>query len=71
MSRGLKIASGVCVLFTTLGFGHTVVHNTQHMLQNHEGGGFILGHSIVAVIVVIFSLAGGIALLAGSGSKAG
>ena len=71
MSRGLKIACGVCVLFTTLGFGHTVVHNTQHMLQNHEGGGFIVGHSIVALVIGIFSLAGGIALLTGPGPKAG
>jgi delta 1-pyrroline-5-carboxylate dehydrogenase len=71
MSRGLKIACGVCVLFTTLAFGHITVHNTQHMLQNHEGGAFIVGHSIVALVVGLLSLAGGISLLTGSGPKAG
>ena len=71
MNRGLRIASGVCVLFTTLAFGHITVHNTQHMLQNQEGGAFLIGHSIVALVIGIFSLAGGIALLTGSGPKAG
>ena len=71
MNRGLRIACGICVLFTTLAFGHITVNNTQHMLHNQEGGAFLIGHSIVALVIGIFSLAGGIALLAGSGSKAG
>jgi len=66
MNRGMCIATGVSVLFTTLAFGHIMIMDTQRMLANHESNAFIVGHSIVALALGILSLAGGFSLLTGS-----
>jgi hypothetical protein len=66
MNRGLRIASGISVLFTTLAFGHIMVQDTQHMLANHAGHAFVVGHSIVALALGLLSLTGGISLLSSS-----
>ena len=66
MNKGMRIASGISVLFTTLAFGHIMVHDTQHLLANHGSTGFIVGHSVVALALGVLSLVGGISLVAGS-----
>ena len=59
-----RIASGVSVLFTTLAFAHIVFHNTLHMVNEHGGNNFFVAmHTVVAVLLVILSLAGGFCLL--------
>ena len=66
MSRGLQIASGISVLFTTLAFGHIMVHDTQHMMSHHEDNQFfIVAHTIVAIALGVLSLTGGYFLLSG------
>jgi hypothetical protein len=65
MKRSMCIACGVSVLFTTLAFGHIMIHDTQRMLAEHESMGFIVGHSVVALVLGILSLAGGFSLLTG------
>ena len=66
MNPVMRIAAGVSVLFTTLGFSHIIFHNTLHMLHRHEENGwFIAIHSVVAVALVILSLAGAFCLLTG------
>jgi hypothetical protein len=70
MSRGLQIASGISVVFTTLAFGHIMVHNTQHMMSHHEDNQFfIVAHTIVAIALGLLSLAGGYFLLTGKGRQ--
>ncbi len=65
MSRGMQIASGISVLFTTLAFGHIMVHQTQHFLSDHEGNHFfIVAHTLVAIAFVVLSLTGAYGLLA-------
>lgn len=65
MSKGMRFASGVSVLFTTLAFGHIMIHDTQRMLAEHESTAFVVGHSFVALLLGVLSLAGGFALLTG------
>jgi hypothetical protein len=66
MKRTLQLASGISVLFTTLAFGHIVVHNTAHMLhQRDENGVFLTVHTIVAVALGVLSLIGAYFLLTG------
>lgn len=65
MSRGLQIASGVCVLFTTLAFSHIMFHDTLHLLHNAAGGLFVTVHTIVAIALAIFSFVGAYFLLIG------
>lgn len=66
MNTKMQIASGVSVLLTTLGFSHIVFHNTVHMLSHHdESHVFVAAHSVLAVALVILSLAGGFCLLTG------
>jgi len=66
MSRGLQIASGVSVLFTTLAFGHIMVHDTQHLMSHPEGNTFfVVVHTIVAIVLGVLSLTGAFYLLAG------
>ena len=69
MNRGLKIASGISVLFTTLAFGHIMVHDTQHIIAEHGSSAFVVGHSVVALALGILSLAGGFCLLTSSGAQ--
>ena len=66
MSRGLQIATGISVLFTTLAFGHVMVHDTQHIMNHHDASPiFLIGHTILAVAFIILSLIGGYLLLTG------
>ena len=66
MSRTLHIASGISVLFTTLGFGHIVYHNTVHMMTQHGASHlFVAAHSVIAVALAALSLLGAYALLKG------
>jgi choline-glycine betaine transporter len=66
MNRSLQIASGISILFTTLGFSHILFHNTLHMLSSHEDGqSFVVLHAVVAIVLVVFSLAGAFCLLKG------
>jgi hypothetical protein len=67
MNSKLRFISGVSVLFTTLAFGHIMVHDTQHMLSHHEDNQFfIVAHTIVAIVLGVLSLAGGFCLLTGT-----
>jgi hypothetical protein len=64
MNSKMRFASGVSVLFTTLAFGHIMVHDTQHMLNNHDASQwFIVGHTAVALVLGVLSLTGGFLLL--------
>lgn len=64
MNRALQVVSGVSVVFTTLGFGHIMFHDTVHMVTGHgEGGLFVAVHTIVAAALVVLSLIGGYFLL--------
>jgi len=65
MNPKIRIASGVSVLITTLAFGHIMIHDTQHLLRDHESTAFVVGHSIVAMVLGVLSLAGGFCLLTG------
>jgi len=67
MKRALIISSGVSVVFTTLAFGHIMVHDTVHMVtKHHEGGVFLAAHTILAVVVGALSLTGAYFLFTGS-----
>ena len=63
MNSTWRIASGVSVLFTTLAFAHIVFHNTLHMVNEHGANLFVALHTVVAVLLVILSLAGAFCLL--------
>ena len=66
MNRPLQLASGISVVFTTLGFGHIVFHNTVHMISDHRAQAvFIAIHTILAVIAAGLSLTGAYFLLTG------
>jgi hypothetical protein len=66
MKRTLQLASGISVLFTTLAFGHIMVHNTAHMLHDHdESSVFLTVHTILAVAFGVLSLIGAYFLLTG------
>jgi hypothetical protein len=70
VSRTLQIASGVSVLFTTLAFGHIMVHDTQHMLRSNDASQFfIVGHTILAIALGVLSLAGGFACSPANAAK--
>ena len=66
MNRSMQIASGISVLFTTLAFGHVMVHDTQHIMSHHDASPvFLIVHTILAGAFVVLSLIGGYLLLAG------
>ena len=68
MKRGLQIASGISVAFTTLAFGHIAYHNTVHMVTQHGASHlFVRLHSIFAVAVGLLSLLGAYFLVKGGG----
>jgi amino acid permease len=70
MNRGMRIAAGISVLFTTLGFSHIIFHNTMHLLHQHEDNPWLIAaHSVVAIALVAFSLVGAFSLLAGPRSQ--
>jgi hypothetical protein len=64
MNSKLRFASGVSVLFTTLAFGHIMVHDTQHIMS-HPGGSrlFLIAHTAIAIVLGVLSLTGGFLLL--------
>jgi len=65
MNSKMRFASGVSVLFTTLAFGHIMVHDTQHMMSHHEDNQFfVVAHTIVAIVLGVLSLTGAFYLLA-------
>ena len=69
MSRPWQIASGVSVVFTTLAFGHIMVHDTQRMLAHPDSSLlFIAVHTIVAAALGILSLLGAYLLFVGGRS---
>ncbi len=64
MNSKMRFASGVSVLFTTLAFGHVMIHDTQRMMSRHDGSQlFIVAHTIVAIVLGVLSLTGGLLLL--------
>jgi hypothetical protein len=66
VSRGIQIASGISVVFTTLAFGHIMVHDTQHIMSHPDGSKlFLVAHTILAIAFGVLSLTGGYFLLAG------
>jgi hypothetical protein len=66
VNRGMQIASGISVLFTTLAFGHVMVHDTQHIMSHHDASPvFLIVHTILAVAFVVLSLIGGYLLVTG------
>ena len=70
MNSKMRFISGVSVLFTTLAFGHIMVHDTQHMMSHHQDNLlFLIVHTIVAIALGVLSLTGGFLLLAGKGGQ--
>jgi len=66
MKRTLYLASGISVLFTTLAFGHIMVHDTTHIMSHHGGSTvFLVAHTILAVAFGVLSLIGAYFLLTG------
>ena len=66
MKRTLQLASGISVLFTTLAFGHIMVHDTAHIMSHHdESPLFLIAHTILAVALGVLSLIGAYFLLTG------
>jgi len=66
MKRALHLASGISVLFTTLAFGHIMVHDTQHIMSHHDASPvFLIVHTILAVVFAVLSLIGAYFLLTG------
>ena len=66
MKRTLHLASGISVLFTTLAFGHIMVHDTAHIMSHHDASPvFLIVHTIVAVALGVLSLIGAYFLLTG------
>jgi len=66
MNSKMRFASGVSVLFTTLAFGHIMVHDTQHMMSHHEDNlFFLIVHTILAIALGVLSLTGAFYLLKG------
>jgi hypothetical protein len=54
------------VLFTTLAFGHIMVHDTQHIMSHHDASPvFLILHTILAVAFGVLSLIGAYFLLTG------
>ena len=66
MKRTLYLASGISVLFTTLAFGHIMIHNTTHIMSHHDASPvFLIAHTILAVAFGALSLIGAYFLLTG------
>ena len=66
MKRTLYLASGISVLFTTLAFGHIMVHDTAHVMTHHDASPvFLIVHTILAVAFGVLSLVGAYFLLTG------
>jgi hypothetical protein len=66
VKRTLYIASGISVLFTTLAFGHIMVHDTAHIMSHHDASPvFLIAHTILAVAFGVLSLIGAYFLLTG------
>lgn len=66
MKRTLYLASGISVLFTTLAFGHIMVHDTAHIMSHHDSSAvFLVVHTILAVAFGVLSLIGAYFLLTG------
>jgi hypothetical protein len=66
MKRTLYLASGISVLFTTLAFGHIMVHDTAHIMNQHDASPvFLIAHTILAVAFGVLSLIGAYFLLTG------
>jgi hypothetical protein len=66
MKRTLQLASGISVLFTTLAFGHIMVHDTAHIMGHHDASRvFLIVHTILALAFGILSLIGAYFLLTG------
>jgi len=66
MKRTLYLVSGISVLFTTLAFGHIMVHDTTHIMSHHDASPvFLIVHTILAVALGVLSLIGAYFLLTG------
>ena len=66
MKRTLQLASGISVVFTTLAFGHIMVHDTAHIMSHHDASPlFLVAHTILAVAFGVLSLIGAYFLLTG------
>ena len=66
MNRTLTIASGISVLFTTLGFSHLMLRETMHAVTVHGEGfshPFFAVHTILLTAVGVLSLIGAYFLL--------
>ncbi len=64
MNSKMRFASGVSVLFTTLAFGHIMIHDTQRMMSRRDGSLlFLIAHTVVAIVLGVLSLTGGFLLL--------
>ena len=64
MNSKLRFASGVSVLFTTLAFGHIMIHDTQHIISHPDGSRlFLIAHTVIAIVLGVLSLTGGFLLL--------
>jgi F0F1-type ATP synthase membrane subunit c/vacuolar-type H+-ATPase subunit K len=69
--RILNFLCGVAVLFTTLAYGHLIEHHTMHQAHSNEvHTGFVL-LVVVAIVVGMLSLTGGLLLLQNSRRRSG
>jgi hypothetical protein len=64
MNSKLRFVSGVSVLFTTLAFGHIMIHDTEHLMSDHDASRlFLIAHTALAIVLGVLSLTGGFLLL--------
>ncbi len=68
MNSKMRFISGVSVLFTTLAFGHIMIHDTQQMMSQHDESQLFIvahtiAHTIVAIALGVLSLTGAFCLL--------
>jgi hypothetical protein len=61
--RILSILSGVCVLFTTLAYGHLLHHHLMHALHESSAGPLFWAGILAAAGAGILSFIGGCLLL--------
>jgi len=61
--RVLNLVSGVCVLFSTLAFGHLLEHHFSHASPEDYGSPVFWFLVVLAAATGFFSLVGGFLLL--------
>jgi hypothetical protein len=60
--KTLRVVSGACVLFVTLGYGHLLAHHFMHSTAGERGAAF-WGIFLTTLVAGIFAVVGGVLLL--------